>query len=605
MMNWGIMFSKKIALFISHIYGEYQKNLTQGIIDKALEHGYQTQVFTTNDGESLGDLSNIEECILRLPVYENLSGVIFASGTYASRDLRDKISGAIKKSGLPVIEVNDTDPSFSNVTMDNSTMFSVITEHFVSMHGAKRICYLGCKSESDISELRLGIIKETLSHHGLSLDDSDYYVCDETPYDFEKALDYLTKKGTNIPDAIICYNDRLAYELIITAENKGYKIPEDFGVSGCDNLPAGQNMIPALTTISYPVYDLGRIAVSNLHSLIRGRERSNTSVFAKVIYGGSCGCSYPSDRRVHMYTHTLLHQIADLEKSIMMSSKIASAFGPASDLEDMLDLIEEYAREIENCNGFYLALSDSWCNLSDKILTLTASTDSISYEKSSDTLTMYLALQNGKRLPSCTFKNNTLLPDFLMSDKENAIIVSPIYNHAGSIGYIVMTFENNRIKYPFKLIQYLVNLSQLLNNIRNRKKSDAMATHLEELYMKDELTGLYSSAGFEYYKNKNSSDSIDDSDADNILMIVDTEDLDSINKDHGQEAGNFAISVIGQAIRNSIPEGAIAGRINKGTFNILLNKDAASTDEVKKKILTYLDNYNRLNPKEYKISARI
>ncbi|MBQ5485287.1 MAG: GGDEF domain-containing protein, partial [Lachnospiraceae bacterium] len=110
---------------------------------------------------------------------------------------------------------------------------------------------------------------------------------------------------------------------------------------------------------------------------------------------------------------------------------------------------------------------------------------------------------------------------------------------------------------------------------------------------------------FEYYKNKNSSDSIDDSDADNILMIVDTEDLDSINKDHGQEAGNFAISVIGQAIRNSIPEGAIAGRINKGTFNILLNKDAASTDEVKKKILTYLDNYNRLNPKEYKISARI
>ena len=79
-------------------------------------------------------------------------------------------------------------------------------------------------SESDISELRLGIIKETLSHHGLSLDDNDYYVCDETPDDFDRALDHLTQKGTNIPDAIICYNDRLAYELIITAENKGYKI---------------------------------------------------------------------------------------------------------------------------------------------------------------------------------------------------------------------------------------------------------------------------------------------------------------------------------------------------------------------------------------------
>ena len=47
------MFDKKIALFISHIYGDYQRNLTQGIIDKALEYGYQTEVYTTNDGEDL------------------------------------------------------------------------------------------------------------------------------------------------------------------------------------------------------------------------------------------------------------------------------------------------------------------------------------------------------------------------------------------------------------------------------------------------------------------------------------------------------------------------------------------------------------------------
>ena len=46
--------SKKIALFISHIYGEYQRNLSQGIVDKALEYGYQTEVYTSNDGEDLG-----------------------------------------------------------------------------------------------------------------------------------------------------------------------------------------------------------------------------------------------------------------------------------------------------------------------------------------------------------------------------------------------------------------------------------------------------------------------------------------------------------------------------------------------------------------------
>jgi len=619
------MYSKKIALFISHIYGEYQRNLTQGIIDKALEYGYQIQVITTNDGEALGTLSETEECILRLPVYSNLSGVIFASGTYASRALRDKVCEALKDCSVPVIEVNDTDPFFPNVTMDNNSMLSMIVSHFITMHGAKRICYLGCKNEPDISGKRLSIVSDSMSKNGLSFTDEDVYICDETPEDYNAALDHLSKNGTCLPDAIICYNDRLAYELIIAAENKGYKIPEDFGISGCDNSAAGQNMIPALTTISYPVYDLGQIAVDNLHSLIRGKERSVTSVFAKVIYGGSCGCSFPADKKVHMYTHALLAQIADLEKSIIMSSKIASAFGAASDLEDMLDLIASYAGEIENCTGFYLALSSNWNNLSDKILTLTASADALNddQKEADDSLTLYLALQNGKRLPSCTFKRNTLLPDFLMSDNENARVVSPIYNHNNAIGYIVMTFENNRVRYPFKLIQYLVNLSQLLNTLRNKKRSDGMALHLEEIYMKDDLTGLYSKAGFDYYKNKYlykfkaaGSSSTDDPASDLSIydMTVDVDNLKEINEKYGRESGDLAISVIGQAIKKSLPEKnvddpsdeqAIAGRINGGTFEIIIHGTEAQIATTKKKILSYLDNYNRLNPKPYTISATI
>lgn len=599
----GNMFSKKIALFISHIYGEYQRNLTQGIIDKALEYGYQTQVYTTNDGEALGSLSDMEESILKLPVYKDLSGIIFASGTYASKDLRAKICKDLKDCALPVIEVNDTDPVFPNVTMDNNTMISVIASHFITMHGAKRICYLGCSNEKEISDKRLNIVRDTLSKNSLPFDDKDYYNCDETPDDHNSAIDYLTANGTSIPDAIICYNDRLAYDLIIAAENKGYKIPEDFGISGCDNSVSGQNMVPKLTTISYPVYDLGQIAVSNLYSLIRGRERTNTSVFAKVIYGGSCGCSFPSNKRAHVYTKSLLDQISDLEKSIILSSRISSAFGSARELEDMLDLLAMYAGQIENCSGFYLALSSNWDKLSDKILTLTGSGDTKDETYNDDSLTLYLAIQKGKRLPSCTFKKSTLLPDFLMSgqsDDGNARIISPVYNHGDSIGYIVMTFDNNRIRYPFKLIQYLVNLSLLLNTIRNKKRSDAMALHLEELYMKDELTGLYSSAGFEYYKNK----ALSDTNAPTIIT-VDACDLNKITKSYGKDSSNFVIQVIGQAIKNSLPESSFAGRISEGTFNILIKETEPSADAIEKKILSYLDNYNRLNPREYAITANI
>ncbi len=596
---------KKIALFLSHIYGDYQKNLCQGVIDKALEYGYQAEVYTSNDGENLGGLTEMEKCILQIPVYSNLSGIIFASGTYFSPLVRSRVCEALKATGLPVIEVNDTSSSFPNVTMDNNTMIGTVAEHFINMHDAKRLCYLGCANEIDISEIRRKILAETLDKHQLPFGEEDYYNCTETPEDYEAAIDHLSKNGASMPDAILCYNDRLAYELVIAAEKKGLKIPEDFGISGCDNTAAGQNMLPPLTTISYPVYDLGQIAVDNLLNLIKGKSMSNTSVFARVIYGGSCGCSYGADRRPHLYSHTLTARIADLEQSIIMSSQVASAFGEVEDIEDSLDIIADYAGKIRNCTGFYLVLSSGWNNLSGKIRTLTASSGVLPEGEVEDmgSMTLYLALRDGKRLPGCTFRNNELLPDFILSEEENARIVSPIYHHGKANGYVVMTFENDRISYPFQLIQYLVNLSQLLNSLRNKRRSQVMATHLEEIYMRDSITGLYNKAGFDYYKEKLTPVN-PDSDYLSVVFL-DMNGLKQINDKYGHDAGDFALQVLGQAISSAVEEGSVAARIGGDEFNIITLGDMDAGETIRKKILSYLDNYRRLNSKEYSISASI
>ncbi|MCR4897162.1 MAG: GGDEF domain-containing protein [Lachnospiraceae bacterium] len=594
------MFDKKIALFISHIYGDYQRNLTQGIIDKALEYGYQTEVYTTNDGEDLGGLTETEQCILQLPAFDRLSGAIFASGTYASAELRSRISERLSASKLPVIEVNDSVSVFQRVTMDNNTMIGTLAEHFIKMHGAKRICYLGCKGEPDISDLRLSILRSFLEKNHLPFSEKDVYICDETPEDYNAALSALTENGTAFPDAILCYNDRLAYELIIAAESRGYKVPGDFGVSGADNTTAGQNMIPPLTTVSYPVYDLGQLAVDDLYALTKGKELVSTAVFAKVIYGGSCGCSSGEGRKIHLYAHALQSKIADLERSIIRTARVSSCFGELSEIEDSLDLIAEYTRDIENCTGFYLVLSADWNRLSERILTLTGSEEPEG-AVSEDLMTLYLALQNGKRLPGCTFQKGTLLPDFLPADNENARIVSPVYHHGSSIGYVVMTFENNRIRYPFQLIQYLVNLSQLLDMLRNKKRSHAMSAHLEELYMRDSLTGLYNKAGFEYYRDRK----VASGPLDLAVLFVDMNGLKKINDENGHDAGDFAIQVLGQAIHRALEEDALAGRIGGDEFLILLPGDLSAGEAAAKRIRSYLSNYGNVGSGNYSISASI
>lgn len=73
--------SKKIGVFISHIFGEYQHQVCQGIFDAATEYGYLVEVFHSTDGENASTLQG-ELGILNVPSYHEYDGIILALGTY-------------------------------------------------------------------------------------------------------------------------------------------------------------------------------------------------------------------------------------------------------------------------------------------------------------------------------------------------------------------------------------------------------------------------------------------------------------------------------------------------------------------------------------------
>ena len=62
-----------------------------------------------------------------------------------------------------------------------------------------------------------------------------------------EALTYFCKDG--IPDAILCYNDRMALDMMLAANERGLRIPDDIAISGCDNSELGRNITPTLTTV--------------------------------------------------------------------------------------------------------------------------------------------------------------------------------------------------------------------------------------------------------------------------------------------------------------------------------------------------------------------
>ena len=73
------------------------------------------------------------------------------------------------------------------------------------------------------------------------------------------------------PDAFVCANDNIAAGICSEAARYGYSVPEDFLVTGCDNLDKAAFFSPQITTIESNRGRIGQTAMQILADLWEGR----------------------------------------------------------------------------------------------------------------------------------------------------------------------------------------------------------------------------------------------------------------------------------------------------------------------------------------------
>lgn len=593
--------SKKIGVFISHIMGFYQQNVCQGIIDKALEYGYTAEIFASMDGENLGDYSLGEESILKIPNFDEFSGVVFASGTYPHTELRDQIAIALmQKCSCPVIDVAENNDIFPSITLENNSTTGDLVRHLISVHGDKRICYLGCETESYFSDSRESYYRKAMAEAGLSIGENDVYTATYSPDSVTNALKHFTADGSK-PDAIICYNDHMALLFMEAALKNGYKIPEDFAITGCDHSEEGQNVTPCLTSVSFPVYKLGAAAVECLIKKMKGEDiPMHTQVPAQVVIGDSCGCHAGEGKNSIFYQRSLLNRIDGIEQSIFTSMRMSAAFQNITDIDDAMDLLENYIQSIAHCHEFYLCLYDGWDSVSSHILELTDQTeDAIA----ADEIHLKLAIRDGKRLPECSFTKNTLLPEHISRHSDSAYLYMPLFFKNKEFGYVALSYEHNRINYHLRFVHWFMNINQMLQRICDAKNTNILVTHLEDIYTKDALTGLLNKHGYLHYEDLMIEEAITNGKT-LTGFIFDMNGLKYINDTFGHNEGDFAIQVIGHALSSTTRSGDICARFSGDEFYMLSsNYTEEEATDLLARIHKYLSNYNKLSHKEYQITA--
>ena len=254
--------------------------------------------------------------------------------------------------------------------------------------------------------------------------------------------------------------------------------------------------------------------------------------------------------------------------------RMSAALSHVTDIDEGMDLLSEYVKLIPGCTQFYLCLYSDWDSLSGHILELTDAEDEDAGDK--NTILLKLAIRDGKRLPECSFPKRTLLPEFINKDSSAAYIVSPLFFENREFGYIAMAYEHNQISYHFQLVHWIMNVTQLLQNLCEIKVSRLMQTKLESIYMRDSLTGLYNRHGYEK-RLPHLLYSLNDGDL-LTAFLFDMDCLKVINDQFGHTEGDFALQVIGKAITNAFSDDAISTRFGGDEFAVAM--EPKSEEEV-------------------------
>jgi len=84
-----------------------------------------------------------------------------------------------------------------------------------------------------------------------------------------------------LPTAFMCVNDQTAIGVMIGLKARGYDIPEDFSVTGFDDVPQAVFMTPSLTTIRQPRTAIGKHAMALLLELLSDGEPPETEILLR------------------------------------------------------------------------------------------------------------------------------------------------------------------------------------------------------------------------------------------------------------------------------------------------------------------------------------
>jgi LacI family transcriptional regulator len=228
--------------------GSYYSMVHDGIGSVMQDSSYQA-VFTHGQWQAEQDLRVIE-----LISHRWVDGLIFLDSQIPDAALHEVAAR------LPTIifgrKVKGLEPLC--LTLDNELIGYLGARHLLQL-GHRNIAYIaGPSSHADSAERMQGY-KRALREHNIVFDPQLVVEGNYTEHSGILGTDTLLARGV-LFTAIFAADDAMALGASLSLYNRGLRVPDDVSVLGTDDLDIAKYVIPPLSTVRQPVYEMGQEA---------------------------------------------------------------------------------------------------------------------------------------------------------------------------------------------------------------------------------------------------------------------------------------------------------------------------------------------------------
>lgn len=263
-----------IGAVLPQVESPFYADVVKAFHQIAGQKGYQVILMVSH--EDIKTERRIFDTMSKLQV----DGILAA----VSQETRDpKPLQELAHQGIPLVfwERQLDVPDIPSVTFDEQRVAEMVVKHLIAQ-GKSKIAYLGPQSFSSLAKNRYQGYRQTIENNPFL---TEWTISCKTNTTSSYSAVRAVLRHEPLPDAICCYNDRVALGAFNAIKEQGLDIPTDIALAGFGRFMGFNWMNVPITQVQRCGYKLGQKAVELLIEQIntRGAAEKNNVVLKSDI----------------------------------------------------------------------------------------------------------------------------------------------------------------------------------------------------------------------------------------------------------------------------------------------------------------------------------